>query len=443
MASDEHVISTTSSVLHRQLDVRPALAVSRKESVIVRDGGKHIIDLSSGAGVVGLGHLFLEQLMYASEHRPLYVHSQNWTADAVERLADEMLQLCDWQGGGVAFLSTGTEAVEAAIKLALQSQYERGRRGRPSICAREHSYHGNSLAMLAVGHHPRRNSFPHTTECFPVFRFDAYMPTWCGGDAAQALDDKEYINKCLRSLECELISLATQNRPAVVVVEPICGMALGVEPASVNYLVALRALCAITGATLVYDEVFCGNWRTGLAFAWQYYNGSRSVIPDIVAVGKGLANGIVPLSAVVMSPETRATLKSNRIWHSSTFQNHPFCCAVGLRVQEELASRTVDIARGTIAVLLQSSLVPQLRALSGVQVEGIGCLWGVRLSRHKLGLHERARKALLANGINVYTDGGTVGGSGNTLLLAPPYTIEPSTLQWAVETMVNVLAVID
>ncbi len=326
-------VTTSSPVLHRTLDVKPWEVESRHGPMMFAHGVP-VLDMSSGAGVSCLGQIAINEPGVSCAHT-IYAHAQNWTHRAVEELAEVLLRNAWWQNGGVMFLSSGTEAVEAAIKLALQSQFEQGRRGIPSICARRHSYHGNSLAMLAVGHHPRRTAFREVVATFPVFRFPAYMPSW-DQEQNEPNGPLDYIHTCLKAIEGELIKCQDENRPAVVVIEPIAGMTLGVEPGNAWYLVTLRALCSVYGATLIYDEVFCGNWRTGYPYAWQYYQKMTpdDVSPDIVAIGKGLANGFVPLSAVVMNASTRATLKSNRIWHSSTFQNHPYCCAIAVQVQE-------------------------------------------------------------------------------------------------------------
>lgn len=251
----------------------------------------------------------------------------------------------------------------------------------------------------------------------------------------------DYADECLGPLEHALQVCADDNRPAVVIIEPIAGMALGIEPATVAYLRKLRAITRKYGAILIYDEVLSGNWRTGYAYAWQMYqvNSKADVSPDIVAIGKGLANGCVPLSAVVISSGIRMAMKSRKLWHSSTFQNHVYSCAIGLQVQK----MQLDIAkqRGELFETMTVEALPALRKVPGiVAVEGMGLLYGIRLDPDNPGLHMRARAALLEQGVNVYTDGQTLeGGRGNTLMLAPPYVMTRDDLMRAVDILAKVI----
>lgn len=410
-----------SSVLHRKLPNHPTLATRKMGAEIETDAG-NVIDMSSGAGVCSLGHMNVSGDGF-------YVHSQNWTSNSVERFADYLLYHAEryavrqnqWGHGGVMFLTGGTEAVEAACKIAYQSQVERGRRGTPRFFARRHSYHGNSMFALALGDHPRRIALDPVIKTLPTERFDAFKPSWVG----ESPGSPEYITACLAKLDIELSRARSEGVPAIVIVEPVGGLAIGIEPASFGYLAKLRAITRDHGATLIYDEVLCGNWRLDHMYAWQHFQQNQveqDVAPDIVVMGKGLANGAVPISAVVLSTITRNTLKSGKAWHTATFQNHPTSCALAMSMQMKIESLG-EQRHKLLAVMAEET--EMLRASPGIEaVVGLGLLYGVRFNRHAMGLHDRIRAELLKWGVNVYTDGGTVEASGNWILLAPPYVIK-------------------
>lgn len=421
-----------SRVLHRSLSDRPREALTSCGAFICSDKGRHF-DLSSGAGITCLGHSneFIKAEMKAQIDRIPYAHSLNWTSQPVEELARLLTDL-SLPNGCTMFLNSGAEAVEAACKLGAQYHLEKDCRTRVNFAARQYSYHGNTMFTLALGDHPRKWKYNNAGIRKDISRFPAY-------GTSTDLNNKN-------GLEILEYWLQYGSRDSfVVVVETIAGMTLGIEPAVVDYLVQLRKLCDEHGAILVYDEVLCGNYRTGQLFAWSYYQQqtSENIAPDIIAIGKGLTGGYFPLSAVIASKKVteRISQNSRKIWHSTTNQNHFIGCAAGCAAIYEYSRHAGKIAE--LTDYLQNTAKPKLEkiVMGGVPtiVTGIGTIYGIRLNPHICNLHHVVRKKLLNHNIVVYTDGRTIDDRGNFILLAPPYNVDINELDATINKIIEVL----
>lgn len=441
-----------SKVFHRHLQGNPAVATYGMDARVGVEGQHPVVDLSSGAGSVCLGYheTSILDAMYQQLGSLPYVHSENFTTQAVEQLAASLIdrvltapvgQVRDWSAGRAIFLNTGAEAIEAACKLAIQYAAEIGLSSTDvDFFARKHSYHGATLFTLKLGNHPRMRPYAQSLVGPSVHRFDAFLPSRL--PQPNTLSPEEYANRCLSRLRDDLTATFQSGGLGVVVVEPIAGTTAEIEPSTADYLVKLRAICDETNALLIYDEILCGNYRTGDLFAWQYY--SRQVAehldPDMIVLGKGLTGGYFPLSAVLVSGQIVKAIAegSGRLWHSTTTQNHPLGCAAGLRalmVYDSIGPQFLDLSR-----LLREEIVPQLRGLRGVNsVEGVGALWGVRLWTPQQGAHHEIRRKALAAGVSIYTDGDGLGRTSNFFMLAPPYCIEHDDLREAVEKLRNII----
>lgn len=425
------------SILHRSCN-QPRMSFHAQASRIMG-----AIDLSSGAGVTCLGHSCdaIKVAMIEQIKSMPYVHSTNWTTRAVEALGELLTYKARFVGGGTTFLSTGAEAVEGACKIAMQYFKEIGNGQVAQFCARKYSYHGNTLFTLALGDHPRKQDFYNTVSRigYDVTRFDAFAPTWDRPDDIQA-----YHQSSLCRLDETLKESQVLREPMIVVVEPIAGMALGIEPGTSQYLADLRELCDAAGALLIYDEVLCGNFRTGHAFAWQWFqeHSDRNLAPDIIAVGKGITGGYFPLSAVIVNQKVRNAIRagSHRLWHSTTNQNHAIGCAAGLAAINVYESSEMIAAWHQTSRDLVDGLAKFVGATIGVEcVVGQGTLYGLRLDRNVSGLHAVIRERCLAAGVAIYTDGATVDGLGNFILIAPPHNITPEELTRGLEILSEVI----
>lgn len=408
-----------SNLFYRDLRTIPTTANYSANELIVDTNGRFLDDLSAGAGITCLGHSCdaIKDAMVDQIFRMPYCHAMNWSHQPAEELAEKLIGLTTrgnpnskFNNGRVIFLNTGAEAIEAACKLAMQVGYEMGR--SPLFYGRQYSYHGNTAFTLALGDHPKKRLYPFIDVIDEnVERFDAYRPT---------VSPRFHLAQLAANLERD----SRRKIQPIVVVEPIGGTTIGIEPSTKEYLDNLQIICDLNDAILIYDEVLCGNYRTGELFAYQYYD---ALEPDIICLGKGLTGGYFPLSAVIVSERLVAniSLNSGKLWHSTTNQNQPIGCAAGIAALNEY-EQIKDKLPG-FGVQVQQMALNALSKVAGgkdrmVGASGVGSLLGIRFDPDAPGLHARVRREALANGIAVYTDGGTIDGKGNMVLLAPPYS---------------------
>jgi len=416
------------AVLHRDLLHRPARADYSSGGYLIDSGEGAVLDLSSGAGVTCLGHS--AQTVKAAMQRQIqalpYAHAGNWTTNSVEKLAHKLLSLVGWPNGGVMFLNSGAESVEGACKLAAQYFTEKGYEWPVRWVARESSYHGNTVFTLALGDSARKGRYANMVSDEDAGRNIYRIP------AFECTDDLEGHEEILRGVLASPILRAT-----AVVIEPIGGTAIGIAPPTAEYLQMVRRQCDAVGALLIFDEVLCGNWRTGKPFAWQHYG----VEPDIVTIGKGLTAGYFPLSAVIASPRVVEMLSkgSGTLWHSTTNQNHPVGCAAGLAAIAAYESYPVPDQIERLSQHIAEVVRPRLLELPYVaKVEGVGTLWGIRL----LGLgvsFPRLREVALSHGVAIYVENQTGGRNQTSILLAPPYCLSTSQVDAGIDSLIHAL----
>jgi adenosylmethionine-8-amino-7-oxononanoate aminotransferase len=448
-----------SSVYHRNPNARPPIARAGCQQFIIAsedDSNAPIVDLSSGAAVTGLGHscLPVKDAMRDQISNLCYVHSAQFTAPAIEAAADAVLEhSCRWgegvaayqcsafEQGAVSFFSGGAEAIEAAVKMAMQYMwYSYGDMSGPvQIIGRQHSYHGNSVFTLALGDHPRKKVLKSAFNLEPhVTRIKAFVPELFG--APFAGDElKAYTATCLATLEAELQHALTYKRRAIVVIETVGGTTVAIAPPTVTYLMGVRKLCDKFDAVLIYDEILCANFRTGRMAAWQYYQetAGHNIAPDIFVMGKGITAGYFPMSAVVVSKAIReAGEHYGKVWHTSTNQNHVIGCAALLAafgVYNAMLPRIAELIE-----YIDQEIKPMLLEAPGIEAfTGVGLLRGVQFNPRTPGLHLAVKADLMRRGYSVYSDGGTVEGNGNMILFAPPYILNEVGLRDAAVAIVK------
>ena len=274
-----------------------------------------------------------------------------------------------------------------------------------------------------------------------IIRFPAFMPAW---DAPA--DITVYEDKCLDYLENALKGFYKNRMPVAIVIETIGGTTIGIEPPTARYLARIREMVdANPGrAILIYDEVLSGNFRSGEMFAWQRYQRQtdKNLAPDIMAVGKGLSGGYLPLSAVIVSEKIVAAIRqgSHRLWHSTTNQNHPLGCAAGVAAMGQYRAFRDSGQLGTLESLLHMAFESLALSPHYDTISGVGSLWGMRLKNQRPGFHTKVREAALREGLSIYTEGGTVMGKGNFVLIAPPYCISREALGEGLERLNQVIA---
>lgn len=423
------------SVFHRHLHLTPPVAVRGQGVYLYDSNGKQYLDASGGAAVSCLGHGHPDVLaaMHAQIDQLAYAHTSFFTTDVAEELATRLISTAPKGMTHAYFVSGGSEAMEAAMKMARQYFVEIGQPQRTQFIARKQSYHGNTLGALAVGGNQwRREPFApilipatHVSPCYPYREQLAdESPEAYGLRLAQELEDA--------------IQRLGADKVIAFVAETIGGATAGVLVPVPGYFKAVREVCDRHGILLILDEVMCGMGRSGTLHACE----PEGVVPDIMAIAKGLGGGYQPIGAVLAQGKIVEAMSSGSgfFQHGHTYLGHPVACAASLAVQKV-------IERDNLLARVRESgtrLEGMLRAAFGAHahvgdIRGRGLFWGVELVRDKANktpfdpaqrLHARIKKEAFARGLMVYPMGGTVDGwYGDHVLLAPPFIASEAELQ--------------
>ena len=418
-----------SRVLHRA-GTPPPVAVGGEGAWLHLADGRRILDGSGGAAVACLGHgnARVAAAIGAQAARLAYAHTGFFTSEPAEALAQALVG--DAPGGLAAawFCSSGSEATEAALKLARQYFVEIGQPGRTHFIARRQSYHGNTLGALAVGGNMMRralyqpilsDAFSHVSPAF-AYRFQR------DGES-----DAQYVDRLAAELEAEFARLGPETVIGFVA-EPVVGATAGCVSAPAGYFERVRAICNRHGALLILDEVMCGMGRTGTMHAWE----QEGVTPDIQIVAKGLGGGYQPIGGILIAQRIVAALAagSGAFLHGHTYQAHPVACAAALEVQRIIRDDRLLANVRRMGARLDTVLTEQFGNHPHVgDIRGRGLFRAIELVADRaskkvfdpaLKLHERIKREALARGLAVYPMGGTIDGrQGDHVVIAPPYIV--------------------
>ncbi|MDN2567768.1 aspartate aminotransferase family protein [Aquibium sp. A9E412] len=409
--------------------------VARGEGCYLYDTrGRAYLDGSGGAAVSCLGHSDegVRAAIRAQLDRVAFAHTGFFTSQAAEDLADALVARAPEGIERVYLVSGGSEAIEAAIKLARQYFVEKGEPGRHRLIARRQSYHGNTLGALAAGGNAwRREKYApllietsHVAACYE-YRLRA------AGESAHA-----YGQRAAAELEAEIERLGPETVMAFIA-EPVVGATAGAVPAVEGYFRRIREICDRHGVLLILDEVMCGMGRTGTLFASE----QEGVAPDIVAVAKGLGAGYMPIGAMLCSGAIYRTIAegSGSFQHGHTYHGHPLAAAAGRAVLEAITGRDLLAQVRTRGDLLAARLDRAFGQHPHVgDIRGRGLFRGLELVADRATrqpfdpdrkVHARVKAAAMDEGLICYPAGGTVDGrSGDHVLLAPPYIISETEI---------------
>ena len=428
-----------SNVFHRRLD-RNLPKGKKAEGVWVEDfEGRRYIDASGGPLVVNVGHGRKEIARAISEQiaRCDYVHGTMFTTPVVEELARALAKYAPSEIERFYFLTTGSEAIEASIKLARQIHLESGDPQRIKLISRWKSYHGLTLgALSAMGRTSFRVPFaPLLTDVIHI------PPPYCLR-CSYGLDYPECGIRCALALE-ETIKNLGPDIVSAFLAETVSGATLAAYPPPPGYFSLIREICDQYNVLLILDEVMCGLGRTGRWFACQHYD----VVPDIVALGKGLGGGAAALSAVGVQSKYFDVIRkgSGNFVHGGTYSHHAVAAAAGLSVigiieREKLVERVYNQGK-----ILGQRLNERLEVLPYVaDIRGLGFMWGLELVKDKKTLipflrqekvAERLWENLFKKGIISYRSTGLAGIDGDALMVAPPFIIEEKEMNLVVDTI--------
>ncbi len=430
-----------SHILHRSLRFTPPVAVSGRGMYITDADGKQYLDACGGAAVSCLGHGHPDVLaaMHEQTDRLAYAHTSFFSSQPAEALADQLIRTAPDGMSHVYFVSGGSEAIEAALKMARQYFVEIGEPQRSRFIARRQSYHGNTLGALAVGGNAwRRRQFApllidveHVSPCYPYREQHSFESAEVYGvRLAAELDEK------IRAVGPEHV--------IAFVAETVGGATSGALVPVPGYFHAIREVCNRHGCLLILDEVMCGMGRTGTLHACE----QEGIVPDLMAIAKGLGGGYQPIGAVLAQKRIVEAMShgSGFFQHGHTYLGHPVACAAALAVQrvierDQLLDKVRDRGRE-----LEARLHKQFAEHPHVgNIRGRGLFLGIELVADRTNkapfdpsaqLHARIKRDAMARGLMIYPMGGTIDGrTGDHILLAPPFIVEAQHLDLIVKRL--------
>ncbi len=317
-----------SHVFHRNARVVPPIASHGDGVYVVDTDGNRYLDASGGAAVSCLGHSHpkVTQAIKDQVDRLAFTHTGFFTSQAMEDLADRMIATAPAGFEAVYFVSGGSEAMEAALKLARQYAVEIGQPQRQHFITRRQSYHGNTLGALSAGGNMWRR------EMFEPILLDTQMiaPCYAYRDQRDGESEADYGHRVANELEEKILELGPESVMAFLA-EPVVGATAGAVPAVPGYFKRVREICDQYGVLLIFDEVMCGMGRTGTLYACE----QEGVTPDILICAKGLGAGYQPIGAALATEKVYGAIRdgSGFFQHGHTYMGHPVACAAALAVQ--------------------------------------------------------------------------------------------------------------
>ncbi|MDX1663858.1 MAG: aspartate aminotransferase family protein [Candidatus Promineifilaceae bacterium] len=413
------------NVFYRKLG-RGRPMISHGQGVYLYDtDGRRYLDGSGGPLVVNVGHGRSEIVRAMSQQAEAvaYVHATMFTTDVLEQFSASLARVVPIPDPRFYFLSSGSEAVEGALKLARQIQMARGESNRYLVICRSLSYHGTTLGAMGVSGRPALRSpymgmfqnMPHIRHPYP-YRYEA---------TGTALADR---------LEEIVLAYGPEN-VAGFIGEPISGSSLGAVVPPDDYWPRIRAICDRYGILLIADEVLTGMGRTGRWWGIEHWD----VEPDILVTAKGIASGYFPLSAVAarrQDVETIATALGD-FNHGGTYSHHAVGAAAGLATLQIIQRERLVERAAEIGALLGQLLHEKLGHHPHVgDIRGRGLLWALEFvaDRESRAPFPAARHAAarvwaeaFTRGLLVYYSQGCVDGqNGDLILVGPPLIITPT-----------------
>ncbi|WP_088156562.1 aspartate aminotransferase family protein [Achromobacter xylosoxidans] len=428
-------------VMHRSLRQTPPVAVRGQGVWVYDSAGRSYLDGSGGAAVSCLGHNHpdVQAAMHAQIDALAYAHTSFFTTEVAERLAERLVADAPPGISHAYFVSGGSEAVEAALKMARQYFVEIGQPERRHIVARRQSYHGNTLGALAVGGNAwRRAQFAPL-----LIEVEHVSPCYAYRDQREDESAEQYGERLAQELEQTFERLGPGTVMAFVA-EPVVGATAGAVTAVPGYFRRIREVCDRHCVLLIADEVMCGMGRTGTLYAVE----QEGVTPDLITIAKGLGGGYQPIGAVMVQQRIVDAMQqgSGFFQHGHTYLGHAIACAASLAVQDVIRRDGLLARVQAQGAGLRQRLDSALGAHPHVgDIRGRGLFMGIELVQDRaskqtfdpaLSLHARIKREAMARGLMVYPMGGTIDGrQGDHVLLAPPFIISDDELDQLTERL--------
>ena len=419
-----------SHIFPRNSRTPPPKAVRGEGCYLYDETGKAYLDGSGGAAVSCLGHGDKDVIaaVQAQTEALAFAHTGFFTSEPAEQLADRLIEHAPGDLDRVYLVSGGSEATEAAIKLARQYFVEIGQPQRRRVIARRQSYHGNTLGALSAGGNAwRRAQFApllvemsHIAPCYEYLLRDE-------DETAEA-----YGLRAAQELEDEILRLG-DDKVIAFMAEPVVGATLGAVPAVEGYFRRIREICDRYGVLLILDEVMCGMGRTGHLFACA----ADGIAPDILCIAKGLGAGYQPVGAMLCTDRIHDAIEagSGFFQHGHTYLGHPVAAAAALAVLDKLTDGGLIEQAAAQGDALRAAVQERFGQHPHVgDIRGRGLFQGLELVEDRgekrpfppsMGLAARLKSAAFDAGLICYPMAGTRDGrAGDHVLLAPPFIIE-------------------
>ncbi len=430
-----------SHIFPRHTKQLPPVAVRGEGCYLYDDTGKQYLDASGGAAVSCLGHgdQTIIDAIKTQLDKLAYAHTGFLTSEPAETLADLLIAHAPGDLDRVYLVSGGSEAMEAALKLARQYFVEKGEPKRGRLIARKQSYHGNTMGALSAGGNAWRRAQ------FGPLLIDMSHIDPCYEYRLKRDDEtrEEYGLRAANLLEEELLRVGPENVMAFAA-EPVVGATSGAVTAAPGYFKRIREICDQYGILLILDEVMCGMGRTGSLFACD----QDGVSPDILCIAKGLGAGYQPIGAMLCSRQIYETIENGTgfFQHGHTYLGHPTAAAAGVAVVNAMLDRQLIPRVKTQGDKLAAALQAQFGQHPHVgDIRGRGLFQGIELvadresktpfdpSRKIAG---RIKAAAFEAGMICYPMSGTIDGqTGDHVLLAPPFIISDDQIDELVQKL--------
>lgn len=422
------------SVFYRKLHhKRPKIA--HGDGIYLFDvDGKRYLDASGGPLVVNVGHGRTEivQAMAEQAQAVAYAHGIMFTSHALETYASELADVLPLDDARIYFLSSGSEVVEAALKLSRQIQMARGESTRHLIISRSMSYHGTTLGALAASGRPGlRHPYLSMLRDMPrILHPYPYRQSIPGAALAERLE--------------EAILACGPGNVAAFIAEPISGASLGAVSPPDDYWPAIRQICDRYGVLLIVDEVLCGFGRTGRWWGIEHWK----TTPDILVASKGIAGGYFPLGMLATRKEDVDLISTTLgdFNHGGTFSHHAVGAAAGLATlrilqREDLVHRSAHMGQR-----LGECLRARLHGHPHVgDIRGRGLFWAIEFVQDRESKTPFPAESALAwtiwqhafdAGLVVYYSQGCANGrDGDLIMLGPPFIIDDEQIAEVVELL--------
>jgi hypothetical protein len=400
--------------------------------------GKRYLDGSGGPLVVNIGHGRSEvvEAMSRQLKAAAYTHATMFTSEPLERYAEALVAVVPISNPRFYFLSSGSEVVEAAMKLARQIQMARGQDNRHLIIGRRQSYHGMTLGALSVSGKPgMRHPFldmmvdmPHVSAPYP------YREPTSGEAFASELE--------------EVITQYGSELIAGFIAEPISGATLGAVVPPNDYWPRIRQVCDKYGILLIADEVLVGMGRTGRWWGIDHWE----VVPDILVTSKGVTGGYFPFGFLAVAGDEVKGIRQafGDFNHGGTFSHHAVGAAAGLATLNIIQDEKLVENSARMGIVLGAKLKAGLADHPNVgDIRGRGLFWAIEIVKDrqskepfpgKMHLAQKIWQNCFEKGlITYYSQGCANGTDGDVIMVGPPLMVDESQIDELVSILVQCL----